>query len=89
VAETLTEPNAGPLAGYAEEPNVLGSYSAIIAIFNAPAEASLVPARRSGGLPERLGADDVVLPGVATHKPSRLIAKDTVTSPLRTIKPLT
>lgn len=45
----------------------------------------LVLAARAAGrpLPERLSAQDVVLAGVATHKLSRLIAKDNVTSFLR------
>jgi hypothetical protein len=34
-------------------------------------------------IPERLGAGDVILSAAATHKLSRLLAKDPVTSPLR------
>jgi hypothetical protein len=34
-------------------------------------------------LPERIAPTDIVLTAVATHKLSRLIAKDSVTSPLR------
>ena len=46
--------------------------------------AAVVAARRSGReLPERVDAGDLVLTGVATHKLSRLIAKDKVTAFLR------
>lgn len=46
--------------------------------------AAVVAARRSGHeLPERVDAGDLVLMGVATHKLSRLIAKDKVTAFLR------
>jgi Protein of unknown function (DUF1360) len=39
--------------------------------------------RRSSGLPERIGGRDLLLAGVATHKLSRLIAKDRITAFLR------
>ena len=39
--------------------------------------------RRGHVLPERVGAADLALVTVATHKLSRLLAKDPVTSPLR------
>jgi hypothetical protein len=53
-------------------------------VFNALVAAGLVAAKRTGRpLPERVGAADVVSIGVASHKLSRLLAKDKVTSPLR------
>jgi hypothetical protein len=43
--------------------------------------AALVGARRSGReLPDRIDGRDVLLAGVATHKLSRLIAKDRITA---------
>jgi hypothetical protein len=39
--------------------------------------------RRSRGLPERIDGRDLVLAGVATHKLSRLIAKDRITAFVR------
>jgi Protein of unknown function (DUF1360) len=59
----------------------LGSYSAIMAAFGAVFGGLLLLSRER--LPERIGAGDVLLGGVATHKISRLIAKDKVTQPLR------
>jgi hypothetical protein len=45
---------------------------------------ALIAARRSGrGLPERIGAADIATIGVASHKLSRVIAKDRVMTPLR------
>lgn len=62
-----------PLGGYLV---LLSVYSAVLAVLSA-----LV--RRRGGLPERLGAADVALVGVASHKLSRLITKDSVTAVVR------
>jgi hypothetical protein len=67
----------------AERPPLL-SYAVLAAVFNALFAGGLLAARRSGrALPERIGAADLVLIGTASHKLSRLISKDKVTSPLR------
>ncbi|HET7574338.1 MAG TPA: DUF1360 domain-containing protein [Solirubrobacterales bacterium] len=75
-----------PAAGYAppqERPPLL-TYLVFIGIFNGLVAAALALARREGReLPERVGAGDLALVGVASHKLSRLISKDKVTSPLR------
>jgi hypothetical protein len=56
----------------------------MLAVFNALFAAALLAARRTGRqLPERMGAADLLTIGVASHKLSRLLAKDKVTSPLR------
>jgi hypothetical protein len=66
-----------------ERPPLL-TYAGLMALFNALFAAALVAARRSGReLPERVGAGDLLTIGVASHKLSRLISKDKVTSPLR------
>jgi hypothetical protein len=76
----------GAAAGYApagERPPLL-SYAAAMAVFNSLFALALLLARRNGReLPERVAAADLATIGVATHKLSRLIAKDKVTSPLR------
>lgn len=54
---------------------LMGVYAGLVAL-----GAGLV---RPRGAPERVGAGDLVLLTVATHKVSRLLAKDPVTSPLR------
>jgi hypothetical protein len=58
----------------------LAGYAAISGAFAAALAAGLVSGRP---LPERIDARDLLLAGVATHKVSRLIAKDKVTSFLR------
>jgi hypothetical protein len=72
-------------AGYAEDADghrPLASYAVLNAVFAAAVGAGLAEALRGGG-PERIGAGDLILAGVATHKVSRLIAKDKVTSFVR------
>lgn len=63
-----------PLKGYAL---AMGAYAAAV--------GAVVGIGRAKGvrLPERFGLADTVLLSVATHKASRLMAKDSVTSPLR------
>jgi hypothetical protein len=72
---------AGTVSGYADRPIPLRSYAALATAFNAALAAGIVAARDD--LPERFSPVDLVLLGVATHKYSRLVAKDRVTSFLR------
>ena len=66
------------------EDKPMGSHLALIVIYNALAGSFILWRARSGrGFPERIGAADLLLAGVASHKLSRLIAKDRVTGPLR------
>jgi hypothetical protein len=84
--ETQDNRVGGPFAGYAEpkERPPLGSYAAFAGLFNAALAGGLLAVRRSGReLPDRIDAPDLVLTGVATHKLSRLLAKDKITSFLR------
>lgn len=72
--------------GYAppEERPPLLPYAAAMALFHLLFVGALALARRRGReLPERPPVADIALVGVASHKVSRLIAKDKVTSPLR------
>jgi hypothetical protein len=63
-----------PLRGYAATMTVYGSMVAGLA----------ATARLTGrSIPDRMPAPDILLAAVATHKLSRLIARDPVTSPLR------
>jgi hypothetical protein len=62
----------------------LGSFLALMGTYGALVGAGVLGLRRIGvRLPENVGVGDVALIAVATHKLSRLIAKDPVTSPLR------
>ena len=73
------------MSGYAspEQRPPLGSYGVLAGIFNACFAALLVRAHRSGRVPERIGAGDLLLVGTAAHKLSRLITKDKVTAFVR------
>jgi hypothetical protein len=67
-----------------DEHRPLAGYAVLSGAFAAALGAALLEARRSGRLlPERIDTRDLILAGVATHKISRLIAKDKVTSFLR------
>jgi hypothetical protein len=62
----------------------LGGYATAMSIYGGAVAALAAAVRVTGReLPERIGAWDTALAAVATHKLSRLIAKDPVTSPLR------
>lgn len=62
----------------------LGPYAMLASIYSSLLGGSLVALRaRRRELPERFTAGDVLLIGIATHKLSRLIAKDKVTSFVR------
>jgi hypothetical protein len=63
-----------PLGGYVISG---GTYMAVVASLSAAVQAS------GRELPERPSVMDILLLSVATHKVSRLVAKDSVTSPLR------
>lgn len=63
-----------PLLGYTV---VLGGYTALVGALGALGRV------RGTRLPERISVQDTVLLCVATHKASRLISKEAVTSPLR------
>jgi hypothetical protein len=70
--------------GYSDEPRPLKAYAALMGIFNLIFAAVLLAARRRNQpVPERIGYADIITLGVATHKASRLLVKDWVTSPIR------
>lgn len=83
--DTLTQEARDAFAGYAEPQtrSPFPTYAALTAIFNTGFAGALLAAKRSGRLPDAVSAQDVVLIGTASHKLSRLVAKDKVTSFLR------
>jgi hypothetical protein len=67
-----------------EQERPLGGYAVLTGIFATLAAAFSTWVHRSGReLPERIAGDDLALITVATHKASRLIAKERVTSSVR------
>src|ERR1700716_3533699 len=81
-AERLHEVVADYAPGQEEPP--LGGYATLMALFASIATAFSVWMHRSGReLPERVSPGDLTLITVATHKASRLLAKDRVTSAVR------
>jgi hypothetical protein len=74
-----------PTSGYAPaEQRPLAAYAGLTLAFGAAVGGALAGLRASGReLPERLSAGDLALAGIATHKVSRLLARDKVTSFLR------
>ncbi len=73
------------LAGYSpDEGKPVRSYAVLMSVFSGLAGAFAVWFRRSGReLPERMDARDLALITVASHKASRMLSKDRVTTPLR------
>ncbi len=81
-ARDLAEAEKAEYEGERDRP--LGGFLAIAGTYAAAlAGASVLLRRRRQPLPERIGAADLALLTVATHKASRLLSKDPVTSPLR------
>ena len=70
-------------SGYSAESRPFVEYGGLITLFNVAYGVLALVAARARGLPDRYSVVDVALVGVATHKLSRLIAKDKVTSAIR------
>jgi hypothetical protein len=71
--------------GYSpEEEKPIRSYAVLISVFSTLAGAFALWFRSSGReLPDRMETQDLLLLTVASHKASRLISKDRVTTPIR------
>jgi hypothetical protein len=83
---TTTTHSGEFVAGYSPpgEEKPLGSYAVLMGAFSAFAAAFAAWFRRSGRvLPDRIDARDLALLAIASHKASRMLAKDRVTSSIR------
>jgi hypothetical protein len=81
--QVLSDATEGYAANASDERPLKG-YALVMATYAAAAAALAGIARLTGRrLPERLPAGDLALLAVATHKVSRLLTKDAITSPLR------
>lgn len=79
---TTRQLRRSPLDGYTPpgEERPLASYSLLTSVFSASFVGALVAAHRAGyALPQEHRVKDIVLTGLATHKLSRLVARDKVT----------
>jgi len=83
--DALTREAKDAFTSYAEphERPPFRTYAALTAVFNAAFGGALIAARRSDRLPESVSTKDLLLIGTATHKLSRLVAKDKVTTFIR------
>lgn len=81
--QELTVRRNGPFAGYSDEPTPLAGYALLLAGWTGLFGGLLVAGDRRGILPERIATGDIVLTGIATHKLTRIVTRDWVTSPIR------
>jgi hypothetical protein len=84
--ETRPDRADGAFSGYAppQERPPLAWYATFAGVFNAGLIGALAAARKSGrDLPERVAPYDLLIVGTASHKLSRLVAKDKVTAFIR------
>ena len=70
-------------SGYSDKPKPLGGYAAIAAVFTVGLASALAIAEENDDEAPKLTWSDLVLFGIATHKLSRVVTKDIVTSPFR------
>lgn len=74
----------GAYSGYSDSYRPLGGYVGVLAVFAGAALGyALVASRKRERLADDISVKDLALIGVATHKASRIISKDEVTSPIR------
>ncbi len=83
--DDLVDRARGDAAAYrGDNPRPLGGYLAVLAIYTVLVAATAAVAGVTGRrLPDRWRIQDLVLVTLGTHKLSRTVAKDAVTSPLR------
>jgi hypothetical protein len=70
-------------AGDAADQIPIGGYATMMGIFLGAFATLAAAAHKAQVLPARIPATDIVLLGVATHKLTRIVARDRVTIPLR------
>jgi hypothetical protein len=83
MTQTVNRPAS--LQDYDPEGDVnLAGFTGSLAVYvSTAAAAALLAGRRAEQLPERFSMTDVLLGGLGTYKVSRLLAKGSVTSPVR------
>ncbi|MBA2271623.1 MAG: DUF1360 domain-containing protein [Chthoniobacterales bacterium] len=71
------------LVGYSEKKKPLGGYAVLAALFTLALGSVVASAETADEELPELSWSDLLLLGVATHKLSRIVTKDLVTSPFR------
>ena len=83
-SNTLERKRRAFAPGYSDEEIPLASYAGFLGLFGAAFVTLLATSNRGGRrLPQRIPASDLLLMGVATHKITRIVTRDWVTSPIR------
>lgn len=72
---------ANPFSGYSDSKKPLGGYAALVGLFTIALGAAITAEEDNDAT--ELGWGDLLLLGIATHKLSRIVTKDLVTSPFR------
>ncbi len=81
---SLTKKKPGGLfAGYSKTEKPLGGYAALMGLFTAVLTSAVASVGAEEEDPPKLSWGDLLLLGIATHKLSRIVTKDLVTSPFR------
>jgi hypothetical protein len=80
LGKNIVESYAGP-AKLDDLP--VGAYAALLALYAGSFGVALWTGSRHGVLPRSLEVPDLALLGVATHRLSRLLTRDRITTPLR------
>ena len=70
-------------AGRTDDDIPIGGYATMMAAFVGSVTALLLAAQHSRGIPKRIVERDVLLIGVATHRLTRIVARDKIAIPLR------
>jgi hypothetical protein len=82
--QTVTDAARGQRREYRQgDDRPLGSYGALLGVYGLTVGAGSLIARLTGRRPPELSLRDVALMAVTTHRISRILAKDAVTSPIR------
>jgi hypothetical protein len=83
--QTPAETLSSAVSGYAPgEDRPLAAYGALMGAFGTALAATIAALRATGReLPERPSTNDLLLIGIATHKVSRIVTRDKLTSTLR------
>ncbi len=74
---------AGLFSGYSTTKRPLGGYAALVGLFSAGLASAFAALKQKSEHSPELSPSDLLLFGIATHKLSRIAAKDLVTSPFR------